>query len=48
MPAPAADEGSKKADELARFHDDLQAEYAQLVNIVSSFDQRLLTVKGWG
>lgn len=48
MPASAADEGPKKADELARFHDDLHAEYAQLVDIVSSFDQRLLTVKGWG
>ncbi|HEY5248687.1 MAG TPA: hypothetical protein VIJ15_09615 [Dermatophilaceae bacterium] len=48
MPAPAADESSLNADELGRFHDDLQAEYVQLVNIVSSFDQRLLTIKGWG
>src|SRR2546423_9362592 len=29
-------------------HDDLQAEYAKLVDIVTSFDQRLLTIKGWG
>jgi hypothetical protein len=34
--------------DLSRLHDDLQAEYAQLVDIVSAFDQRLLTIKGWG
>src|SRR5271155_3758715 len=34
--------------DLGRLHDDLQAEYAQLVDIVSAFDQRLLTIKGWG
>jgi hypothetical protein len=31
-----------------RFHEDLQTEYTKLVDIVSAFDQRLLTIKGWG
>jgi hypothetical protein len=31
-----------------RLHDDLQAEYAKITEIVSAFDQRLLTIKGWG
>ena len=31
-----------------RLHDDLQAEYAKLVDIVTGYDQRLLTIKGWG
>jgi hypothetical protein len=34
--------------DLGRLHDDLQVEYAKLVEIVSAFDQRLLTIKGWG
>jgi hypothetical protein len=34
--------------DLGRLHDDLQVEYAQLVDIVNAFDQRLLTIKGWG
>jgi hypothetical protein len=29
-------------------HDDLQAEYYKLADTVASFDQRLLTIKGWG
>jgi hypothetical protein len=33
---------------LQRLHDDLHNEYARLVDIVSSFDQRLLVIKGWG
>ena len=33
---------------LARLHDDLQAEYAKLVDILNGFDQRLLTIKSWG
>jgi hypothetical protein len=33
---------------LDRLHDDLQAEYAKLVEIVNAFDQRLLTIKSWG
>ena len=33
---------------LDRLHDDLQAEYAKLVDIVTGYDQRLLTIKGWG
>jgi hypothetical protein len=33
---------------LSRLHDDLQVEYAKLVDIVNGFDQRLLTIKSWG
>ncbi|MDD7942868.1 hypothetical protein PHK61_31095 [Actinomycetospora lutea] len=29
-------------------HDDLKEEYYKLTDIVTSFDQRLLTIKGWG
>jgi hypothetical protein len=29
-------------------HDDLRAEYFAIVDLVTSFDQRLLTIKGWG
>jgi hypothetical protein len=29
-------------------HNDLSAEYFVLVDLVTSFDQRLLTIKGWG
>jgi hypothetical protein len=29
-------------------HDDLMAEYFKLIDIVTSFDSRLLTIKGWG
>jgi len=32
----------------SHLHDDLQAEYFKLVDLVSAFDQRLLTIKGWG
>jgi|SRR5271165_4238218 len=31
-----------------RLHDDLQAEYFRLVDLVREYDQRLLTIKGWG
>jgi len=34
--------------EPSHLHDDLQTEYFKIVDIVTSFDQRLLTVKGWG
>ncbi len=34
--------------DLDRLHADLQAEYAKLTEIVNAFDQRLLTIKGWG
>src|SRR5215218_3539116 len=47
MAPRTTDEGWPEPD-LARFHDDLQAEYAKLADIVSAFDQRLLTIKGWG
>lgn len=33
---------------LARLHDDLQVEYYKLCDLVGAFDQRLLTIKGWG
>jgi hypothetical protein len=39
---------STREPALDRLHDDLRTEYAQLVDIVSGFDQRLLTIKGWG
>lgn len=29
-------------------HDDLSTEYFVIVDLVTSFDQRLLTIKGWG
>ena len=29
-------------------HDDLQTEYYKIADTVASFDQRLLTIKGWG
>jgi hypothetical protein len=29
-------------------HDDLKEEYYKLADIVNTFDQRLLTIKGWG
>lgn len=34
--------------DLDRLHDDLRDEYAKLVDAVNAFDQRLLTIKGWG
>jgi hypothetical protein len=40
---PDAEEGKRKV-----LHDDLVAEYFKLVDIVTSFDSRLLTIKGWG
>jgi hypothetical protein len=47
MASPTSDDRSLESD-LGRLHDDLQAEYAKLADIVSAFDQRLLTIKGWG
>lgn len=47
MAAPSSAERSPESD-LDRLHDDLQAEYAKLTDIVNAFDQRLLTIKGWG
>jgi hypothetical protein len=34
--------------DLDRLHDDLHSEYAKLADTVTAFDQRLLTIKGWG
>jgi hypothetical protein len=47
MASPATAERSPEPD-LDRLHDDLQNEYAKLVDTVTAFDQRLLTIKGWG
>src|SRR5690242_11581127 len=33
---------------IAYLHDDLKEEYYKIVDIVTAFDQRLLTIKGWG
>jgi hypothetical protein len=33
---------------LARLHDDLIGEYNKIADLVTSSDQRLLTIKGWG
>ena len=42
-------EGSLTTSERSKFlHDDLQAEYYKIADTVASFDQRLLTIKGWG
>jgi hypothetical protein len=36
-------------DELVKqLHGDLQTEYFRIVDIVDKFDNRLLTIKGWG
>jgi hypothetical protein len=32
----------------SHLHDDLRSEHSALVDLVTSFDQRLLTIKGWG
>lgn len=37
--------GSADGDQL---HNDLIEEYYKLTDIVTAFDQRLLTIKGWG
>jgi hypothetical protein len=42
-------EGSLTASQRNAFlHEDLQAEYYKIADTVASFDQRLLTIKGWG
>jgi hypothetical protein len=48
QPSPTAARGRDPEPDLERFHGDLQTEYGKLVDIVSAFDQRLLTIKGWG
>lgn len=51
MTSPTLDEASSKPNgdrARDRLHDDLQAEYTKLADIVGAFDQRLLTIKGWG
>ncbi len=41
-------EQSARVHEPSPLHGDLQAEYFKIVDIVTAFDQRLLTIKGWG
>lgn len=48
MTLPTSAERSPDPELAERLHGDLQAEYVKLVEIVSTFDQRLLTIKGWG
>ena len=43
-----ADDAADDAGRTSYLHDDLMVEYYRLVDIVASFDQRLLTVKSWG
>jgi hypothetical protein len=40
--------GDQDEAHLDRLHGDLIAEYYKLADLVTSFDQRLLTIKGWG
>lgn len=48
-PAAAPDGHDDATDAAAqRLHGDLMVEYARLSDLVSAFDQRLLTIKGWG
>jgi hypothetical protein len=39
---------ANSAPDASSLHDDLRAEYFALADLVTSFDQRLLTIKGWG
>jgi hypothetical protein len=48
MAAPAETGELSEADLKRWLHDDLHAEHAKLTDIVSGFDERLLTIKGWG
>ncbi len=41
-------EEASSVGDLTRLHDDLLSEYYRLVDLVVGFDQRLLTIKGWG
>jgi len=44
----AAESKGVQAREASHLHGDLMAEYYRIADIVSSFDQRLLTIKSWG
>jgi hypothetical protein len=46
--SPTAQWLPAEASDVSVLHEDLQAEYFKLIDIVDSFDQRLLTIKGWG
>jgi hypothetical protein len=48
QPAPDVDPENWPGARLQLVHDDLMAEYSALNDLVSGFDQRLLTIKGWG
>jgi hypothetical protein len=47
QPPEGADSPAASRDS-SLLHDDLIREYFTLVDLVTSFDQRLLTIKGWG
>lgn len=42
------DNPPSKLPDPSHLHDDLQTEYFKLVDLVTAFDQRLVTIKGWG
>jgi hypothetical protein len=46
--APEASQPLTAAERQALLHDDLIMEYYKISDIVTGFDQRLLTIKGWG
>jgi hypothetical protein len=48
MSLPTSTEQPRDPDLKQALHDDLQAEYSKLTDIVGAFDQRLLTIKGLG
>lgn len=47
-PRPTITSAGLSHDNPAYLHDDLMAEYFKMVDIVTEFDRRQLTVKGWG
>lgn len=48
MSDSAAESDGVQARDASHLHDDLMAEYYRIADIVSAFDQRLLTIKSWG
>jgi hypothetical protein len=48
MATSSADDSLTVSQRNAFLHDDLQTEYFKIADTVTSFDQRLLTIKGWG
>jgi hypothetical protein len=48
MSESAAEADGVQDREASHLHDDLMVEYYRIADIVSAFDQRLLTIKSWG